>query len=656
MDTAAVESSKSHGGVSGGGVSALGLFGSQDPPRKGVKEAVSECKGAGIRVIMITGDQKITAIAIAKRLNILEPADGDERAMICAELHLDDGNLKGDDVIDGITARVNVFSRAQPEDKIAIVQSLQRQGFVCAMTGDGVNDAPALKAADIGVAMGLAGTDVAKGAADMVLLDDDFCTIVKAIEEGRKIYGNIQRFVCFLLGTNCGEIFYLTVTIVCGLPPPVQAVQILFLNLMSDGCPAVAISKEPAAEGTMMKPPRPKTANIMNHDCIFHINLPHQIGITISVILALYFGMMYSTGQIFQDNMNNMCMYLPDGAHRRLDSDDLSGDGFVEEGYASGPMTWSSEFYGGWDWGLGASSAGAPYRRLAGPSGGPGGKAYFCKCAQYDFDSQKMKDVYSGGPMPDPEDWSGEDWTTRTMGDGYAPFNQKMWQITTEKKNSIKKACKDGEYSYTPPGASEPLPCDKLFGELDIRGDKNCMAWGVRNGRTVSFTTAVYCEMLRAYTVKSDLPAYATFFRNNWMHLACAISAIMTIAVSVIPFVNDVIFKLNTISMELYAMALAFAFLCMVLDEIYKIRFRSILEQRKKDEHEAMMQKAANDRIEIVVDLLEKTQKMQMEHSIDMRELKVHVGEMEKSVRDPGASMSSPSGAKMQSQKSTHNL
>merc|ERR1719506_2697525 len=137
--------------------------------------------------------------------------------MICAELHHDDGAMKGDDMIDQITARVNVFSRAQPEDKIAIVQSLQRQGFVCAMTGDGVNDAPALKAADIG----LAGTDVAKGAADMVLLDDDFCTIVKAIEEGRKIYGNIQRFVCFLLGTNCGEIFYLTVTIVCGLPPPV---------------------------------------------------------------------------------------------------------------------------------------------------------------------------------------------------------------------------------------------------------------------------------------------------------------------------------------------------------------------------------------------------------------------------------------------------
>jgi magnesium-transporting ATPase (P-type) len=647
LPPAAIEHAKTHGGVhEKSGVPALtlfGLFGSQDPPRKGVKEAVMECKGAGIRVIMITGDQKITAIAIAKRLNILEQGDSDDRAMICAELHLDDGNFKGDDAIDGITGRVNVFSRAQPEDKIAIVQSLQRQGFVCAMTGDGVNDAPALKAADIVVAMGLAGTDVAKGAADMVLLDDDFCTIVKAIEEGRKIYGNIQRFVCFLLGTNCGEIFYLTVTILAGFPAPVAALQILFLNLMSDGCPAVAISKEPAQEGIMKKPPRPKSANIMNTDCIFHINLPHQIGITISVILALYFGMTYSTGQIFLDDINNMCMYLPDANHRRLDG-------------GAGPMTWASSFYDGWHWGPGASD-GAPYRRLAGGSTDAAGATYYCKCDRYNFASGKMEEVHSGGPAPDPADWDGA-WTKRKMGDGYAYFGdaEKMWQITTDKKKALIDACKAGEYSYTPPGASAPMACDDLFQELG-NGPENCMVDGSRNGRTVSFTTAVYCEMLRAYTVKSDLPAYATFFRNNWMHLACTVSAVMTIAVSVIPVLNTVVMGLNTISMELYAMALAFAFMCAIIDEIYKIRFRSILAQRKKDEENSTVQKAMNDRVEIMVDLLEKHNKMQMDNSIDMRELKVHVGEMEKSLRDPGAALSSPSGAgKLSSQKSTHNL
>merc|ERR1719498_892421 len=227
--------------------------------------------------------------------------------MICAELHLDDGNFKGDDVIDGITARVNVFSRAQPEDKIAIVQSLQRQGEVCAMTGDGVNDAPALKAADIGVAMGITGTEVAKGAADMVLLDDNFCTIVSAVEEGRKIYGNIQKFVCFLLGTNVGEIFYLSLSIVLGLPLPVQALQVLFLNLMSDGCPAVAISKEAADDDIMEKPPRPKKSNIMNKDCVLWVNMPHQLGITLFVLIAVTVGMTTQVGAVFQKDINNLC-------------------------------------------------------------------------------------------------------------------------------------------------------------------------------------------------------------------------------------------------------------------------------------------------------------------------------------------------------------
>jgi len=195
-----------------GKLALLGLLGSVDPPRAGVQEAVGQCREAGVRVIMITGDQKITACAIAKNISILNHGDTvEDKAVACADLHYDNGDMLEDHKLDEITSRVNVFSRAQPEDKMAIVSSLQRQGHVVAMTGDGVNDAPALKKADIGVGMGRTGTDVAKGASDMVLEDDDFCTIVSAIDEVRKIYGNIQKFVCFLLGTNIGEIFYLSI-------------------------------------------------------------------------------------------------------------------------------------------------------------------------------------------------------------------------------------------------------------------------------------------------------------------------------------------------------------------------------------------------------------------------------------------------------------
>merc|ERR1711937_1024720 len=209
----------SEAGKQNGKLALLGLMGSVDPPRAGVMEAVGKCREAGVRVIMITGDQKITACAIAKNINILQHGDTvEEKALACADLHYENGDMLEDHLVDEITSRVNVFSRAQPEDKMAIVTSLQRQGHVCAMTGDGVNDAPALKKANIGVGMGRTGTDVAKGASDMVLEDDNFCTIVSAIEEGRKIYSNIQKFVCFLLGTNIGEIFYLSVAVLVNLP------------------------------------------------------------------------------------------------------------------------------------------------------------------------------------------------------------------------------------------------------------------------------------------------------------------------------------------------------------------------------------------------------------------------------------------------------
>ncbi|KAH0482443.1 MAG: hypothetical protein KVP17_004847 [Porospora cf. gigantea B] len=295
-----------------GAVTLLGVMGSVDPPRAGVREAVNDCRKAGIRVIMITGDQKVTAAAIAKDIGIIPPSgNSDTHAMECARLHLEADPTKMhilEDEFDQVTDRVCVFARAQPDDKIAIVQSLQRQGHTSAMTGDGVNDAPALQAADIGVAMGISGTDVAKGASEMVLLDDNFCTIVRAIEEGRKIYSNIQKFVAFLLGTNIGEIIYLTICIVVGMKMPVEALQIIFLNLMSDGCPAVALSREPEDAESMLIPPRPKKEPIVTADWWIYGILPHCVFEALCVILALMTAMYLSTGSVLLSGIEGACL------------------------------------------------------------------------------------------------------------------------------------------------------------------------------------------------------------------------------------------------------------------------------------------------------------------------------------------------------------
>merc|ERR1711937_590254 len=305
----------SEAGKQNGKLALLGLMGSVDPPRAGVMEAVHKCREAGVRVIMITGDQKITACAIAKNINILQHGDTvEEKALACADLHYENGDILEDHLVDEITSRVNVFSRAQPEDKMAIVSSLQRQGHVVAMTGDGVNDAPALKKADIGVGMGRTGTDVAKGAADMVLTDDNFCSIVNAVEEGRKIYSNIQKFVCFLLGTNIGEILYLSVAVLANLPLPVFGLQVLFLNLFTDGGPAVALSWEPIDPELMQKPPRNKKENIMTRDIMLWLNFPHVFSQGLMVILVTVTSMWMHTGMIQQTEIESLCEYMTDAS------------------------------------------------------------------------------------------------------------------------------------------------------------------------------------------------------------------------------------------------------------------------------------------------------------------------------------------------------
>ena len=249
------------------GLTLCGLCASIDPERDGVKDAVLQSKTAGVRVVMITGDYLKTAIAIAKNINILNKktfVEGNGEATDCNALRpVKDGPYLSHDEIDELTKTTSVFARAKPEDKLEIVKSLQRQGWVCAMTGDGVNDAPALQKADIGVAMGLEGTEVAKGASDMILTDDNFCSIVRAIEKGRIIYAGIQKFVSFIMSVHFAEVLQIFLCIVSKIPVMRQPLQILFLILVTDLPPSIALGFEPGEALTMKRAPRPKTQPVV---------------------------------------------------------------------------------------------------------------------------------------------------------------------------------------------------------------------------------------------------------------------------------------------------------------------------------------------------------------------------------------------------------
>ncbi len=250
----------------------VGLFGMIDPPRDEVREAVSKCHTAGIRTAMITGDHPLTARHIAQQIGIA----GNDKFLTGQEIE----RMSVEELVEA-TREVSVFARVSPEHKLKLIDAYQRQKEVVSMTGDGVNDAPALKKADIGVAMGITGTDVAKGAADMVLLDDNFATIVSAVEEGRIIYDNIRRFIRYLLTCNASEIAVMLLAPLLGMPLPLLPLQILWMNLVTDGPPALALGVEPAEKNVMKRPPYPQASGIFGREMILFIA---AIGVLMSVI------------------------------------------------------------------------------------------------------------------------------------------------------------------------------------------------------------------------------------------------------------------------------------------------------------------------------------------------------------------------------------
>ena len=250
-----------------------------DPPRPEAKESVLRCAEAGIDVVMITGDQPLTAIAIAREIGIFKEGD---LVMTGAKL-----SEMSDAGLDGMVDHIKVYARTSPEQKLRIIEALQKHGKTVAMTGDGVNDAPALKSADIGIAMGKTGTDVSRKAADLVLTDDNFATIVAAVEEGRSIYENIRKVVKFFFASNLGEVLVLFLGIILQLPLPLLAIQILWMNLITDSLPALALSMDPAEKGLMQRPPRERAQGLITRTAALDMAL---VGITVSLgTLAVFY-------------------------------------------------------------------------------------------------------------------------------------------------------------------------------------------------------------------------------------------------------------------------------------------------------------------------------------------------------------------------------
>ncbi len=261
----------------------VGLQGMIDPPRPEIAQALQEARKAGIRTVMITGDYPETAQAIARQIDLVP--NGNVDVLAGPEL-----NHMSDEELQEAIQHISVFARVSPEHKVRIVKALRANGNVVAMTGDGVNDAPALKQADIGVAMGITGTDVAKETADMVLTDDNYASIVSAIEQGRIIYGNIRKFVYYLLSCNLAEIAIIFITTAIGLPSPLNVIQLLWLNLITDGAPALALGTEPGDPDVMDQPPRPPEEPIINR--MMQVGIVVQtVAITAATLGAYWIGL-----------------------------------------------------------------------------------------------------------------------------------------------------------------------------------------------------------------------------------------------------------------------------------------------------------------------------------------------------------------------------
>lgn len=461
----------------------MGLISSRDPPKAQVAKALKECQSAQVRVVVITGDQVNTAIGLAKYLEL-----HDAKATTCEALRKDsaaDVQLWESEV-EEITKEYSIFCRARPEDKLVIVQSLQRQGHVAAMTGDGVNDAPALQTADIGVAMGITGTDVAKGAADLILMDDNFATIVTAIKEGRRVFANCQKFIAYLIGTDFGEVTYLTLAILMGLKLPLDALQVLYVNLICDAPPAISLAREPAEDNVMQKHPRDKLQPILTKEYWLYAIIPHVIHVCAVIIVGTLLFTYWMTGVWTSKGIDSQC--LRQGEQR-----------------------------------------------------------YYCQTSEYRLGTGWITSV----------DYFSNDRLHQYW--GIVPGKYTDRWLTPEElginKNTL--VCSNNNVSKEGWCLSDASKTEDLL-RVNVRGS--------RMASTMTFIMAAFSEILWPYSIRSWLPFYTVFNRSPWLHMGAGLPASLTLIITVIPYIREVM-GLHPIGLPQIASALLFALLVNLLDE-----------------------------------------------------------------------------------------
>lgn len=527
-----------------GPLAFLGLWGIFDPPRSSVPPSIQLCHQAGIRVVMITGDQRPTAVAIAKLVGIISEKDDDTLlARRCTDLQLPapDGapqsgepSLRPYEEIKEMVAESVVWSRAKPADKVTIVKTLTDHGMVAAMTGDGVNDAPALKRADIGVSMGIAGTAVTKNAAAMVLMDDNFSTIVGAVEEGRKIYGNVQKYVTFNFSVKGGECLCLVTAILLRVPMPIEGLQQLVNLFVTHIIPPMAIAWEDPEEYTMRIPPRKTNGDlVVTRVHMLHRWLPFIVSFCIMVTGMNIFATEMHTGFAKSDSLRGSTVA---GAVGRGESACVIGGTLSEEGVFQADT--------------------APF---------------MCRC----FPRESIFDKETTTV----EQWGRADATSipfdRWTGSAGAAFDLANTPFAGEGFGDLMRPCTDYKgvphFCWKDPAGPRPV----------LSPQTNCAVYGARLGHTIAYVGIHLGEMLALVTYRSDGPFWTARF--SWQYAAVLLMNVACLLLIIyVPAFADFL-KLAPLSSDRMGLALLVPTLLVLVSEVIKINFRRQLALYHED-------------------------------------------------------------------------